>query len=389
MKRIVIISVLALFAMLMVSSLSATAGGWLSTRDTVEVTAGTVDFTVYSNHTGALYYNFTVEFPCAFDELIGMSDPVINITATNATYGLTYSIDCNGESIVSSGVIVGINSHTKIYTDIADNIPDNTTTVLIFNVSCNVTNNTVNLYFTGDDMNVTSAQLASHIVYLEKDETDLMVKELGQNRWTVNDSINGTNDFGYDLTDCNFSLVYPASASGSHGIEYMTGDIPNGTTMTYNVVYQKDSPYFDEDTDIDSISGSVTVTVYANEHEDLKDVGWELDPSEYTAFAGLSSADTLTITMDTKDTDWKWKNDNILFSSKLDFDEDESYVFTFSWAGATGGEAGTMPVTPTAPANWYEQPVYGFPVWLIIGVFAIIVVVLYFASSGKGKKKRK
>lgn len=213
-------------------------------------------------------------------------------------------------------------------------------------------------------------------------ESDVGVPEVN-GFWTVNDSIFVDNNLGYNLTNLSLNLTYPSNAHSEPVVSIDIASLLDGDSTYVYVQYQKEGPYY-KDADIDG----KTITVHG--YENLTDVEWNFDPTETTGFSTLTSAVTLTIEKngheldqgdaDEKHHDWYWDEGIIVFEG-LSISKGNNNDFEFIWTEPT-----TVPVTPvTAPVNWYEQQVAGFPVWLIIGVIVIIVVVLYFASSGKKK----
>jgi hypothetical protein len=199
--------------------------------------------------------------------------------------------------------------------------------------------------------------------------------------WTVNDSIYVNNDLGYNLTNLRLNLTYPSNWASEPVTHIDIASLNDGDSIYVYVQYQKKGPYY-KDADIDG----TTITVHG--YENLTGVEWRFDPTETTGFSTLTSAVTLTIekngheldqgVADGHHNDWYWNANGIIVFTDLSIAKGNDNTFEFIWTAPT-----TTPVTPapTAPVNWYEQPVYGFPVWLIIGVIAIVVVVLYFASK--------
>lgn len=386
MKRIVCVGVLALFALLVMASFPANADVWKTDRYDISVSSGTVDFIESASDSGDTSYDVTVELPCQYNELIGMTDPVITVNSTNAV-GLTYSIVVNGDTVVNNAIIAGVGTHTRTAQFLADQLTDNTTDELVFNITCNVSTNEIWLYFEGDDVPISTARLAGAIVVKEKDVGTPTVNEV----WTVNNSVNVTNALNYTLTDILINLTYPMHAQVEPIANISIATLASSATDTTYVQYQKTGPYFDEEDDIEG----TTITVYS--YEGLQDVYWEFVPTDYDVFAKLDVTDILTIKQ-SKDTldqgewdddpeDWYWDEDSekIIFEQLNIQEDEEDNEFSFTWT-TTGGLAGpdeeAIPEEiPPVEEPFYMQNVVGIPVWLVIGIIAVVIIVVIVASK--------
>lgn len=392
MKRLTCLGVLALFAVLVMAGMSGSA------RETVEVASGTLDFDYTISDSGEVSYLKTVRFPCSFNELSAMTDPVITIESTNAS-GLTYDIDAsvdntNWVTIVNSGVIAGAGSHTKAYSDIADNI-DNSSYMLYLNISANVTTNTISLHFVGDDVDLASegiTHLNTMISELDVDEIEIEAYEEDDDvdTWTVNDSISITNNdslFQTTLTDVNFTLNYPDGAETEPVGYWTVASVTWGDTWTPFVEYEKANPYYEIEEDIDGY------TIQVHSEEELNDiVFWDFEPEDYgwdvTEDDDLEitvNDDTLEQDEDEDDNSWYWDDEDIMFEylsledSEDDDDDDTDNVFEFDWTR-------TQPTTPEPEQPeedkpWYNQEFQGIPIWIIGALLIIIIMIVIVAAK--------
>jgi len=204
--------------------------------------------------------------------------------------------------------------------------------------------------------------------------------------WTVADSIQVTNNLGYNLTNIVLNLTYPSNWA-SKPVAHI--DIPflNDTLQTYVFVeYQKKAPYYNKTNDVDAN----VITVHG--YENLTGVGWKFDPTTITSFSALTSTVDLTIKKNghtleqgtvSNHKDWYWNADGVIVFEGLSVVKGDANAFNFIWTAPTTTTPVTVPSTTAPVQPWYMQTQGGFPVWLIIAVIVIVVALVFLASGGK------
>lgn len=395
MKRLILAGgVLLLLLLSMVPLTTATP----TTDDRVTVTAvsGTLDFDYYINDSGSLYYNNTIYLPCEFVELYSAANVLLNITATNATYGLNYSIVSNGAAIITNAEISGMGSHLRTYDTFVDNVPDNTTATIWINISCNVTNNTIVLHFWGSDVPIADPWLVAATTYTN--ETDNDTPDVG-GLWGVTDNITVLIN-QYNVTDVDVLFDYPSSSHLTAPTVWVNDtDITMGVLSYTEITYQKMGPAHElDENDVDeTITGtSHEVTVEFDSVDELTEADWTINPSDTVwdgAFATLDES-TLAIEINNHDLDDNdWSIGSIDMENVDIRDSDNTVVFTWTAAaGGTGGTGGTGVTTP-APSvltteYWIQEYNGVIPYWAIAAIIIIVVLALILVYYVETKKKK-
>jgi len=372
MKRIGVILGISAFLLLITAGASATT--WLTYREDVSISSGTVDISLtywHNQTTTTTYRNITL--PCQ----LGQLNRTVSKFAIKANGGnIVYNLTVNGVAIKSSQAVTDGNwDNTTLSNIISGGVDDSDTYInFTFNVSANT--NIIKIVIYGDDCALTSTWISNHITVKEKDVTEPEVGTSSTSAfWTVNDSITVTNSgLGYDLSDIKLTLSYPAHKISTPVSQVTISSLSDGSSAERYVQYQKYAPYVYKVKD-NSEGTSHEVVVYIKSNEVLTNcVDWVLDPSDevYDGAFDTLNTDTLEVEYNGVDIDWDVDDDgNIVFE---DFTVREQYTlnkFVFTWT-----EEAITPVIPAEKVAWYEQTYFGIPVWVILAVILIIVVAI-------------
>ena len=369
MKRIG--AILGIVAFLLLITAGASATTWLTYREDVSISSGTVDISLtywHNQTTTTTYRNITL--PCQ----LGQLNRTVSKFAIKANGGdITYNLTVNGQLIKDNiSVTDGSWSNTTIANIISGGV-DQSDTYINFTFNASANTNIIEIVIYGNDSALTSTWISNHVTVKEKDVT---TPEVGTSStsafWTVNDSITVTNSgLGYALSDINLTLSYPAHKISTPASYVTISSLSDSGSATRYVQYQKYAPYVYK-VDDNSEGTSHEVVVYIKSNEILTNcVDWVLDPSDEVydgAFDSLNT-DTLDVEYNGVDIDWDVDDGNIVFE---DFTVREQYTlnkFVFTWTEAE--EA----VAPPAEVPWYEQSYFGIPLWLIIAIIIVIVFI--------------
>jgi len=370
MKRIGVILGIVAFLLLITAGASATT--WLTYREDVSISSGTVDISLtywHNQTTTTTYRNITL--PCQ----LGQLNRTVSKFAIKANGGdIVYNLTVNGVAIKSSQSVTDGNwSNVTLANIVSGGVSSSDTYInFTFNVSANT--NIIKIVIYGNDSALTSTWISNHITVKEKDVT---TPEVGTSStsafWTVNDSITVTNTgLGYDLSDINLTLSYPSHKISTPASYVTVSSLSDSGSATRYVQYQKYAPYVYK-VDDNSESTSHEVIVYIKSNEVLTNcVDWTLDPSDevYDGAFDTLNTDTLEVEYNGVDIDWDVDDDgNIVFE---DFTVREQYTlnkFVFTWTEAEEALA------PPAEVPWYEQSYFGIPLWLIIAIILVIVLI--------------
>jgi len=370
MKRIG--AILGIVAFLLLITAGASATTWLTYREDVSISSGTVDISLtywHNQTTTTTYRNITL--PCQ----LGQLNRTVSKFAIKANGGnIVYNLTVNGVAIKSSQAVTDGNwDNVTLASIISGGVSSSDTYInFTFNVSANT--NIIKIVIYGNDGALTSTWISNHVTVKEKDVT---TPEVGTSStsafWTVNDSITVTNSgLGYDLSDIKLTLSYPAHKISAPVSQVTVSSLSNGGSAVRYVQYQKYAPYVYK-VDDNSEGTSHEVIVYIKSNEVLTNcVDWTLDPSDevYDGAFDTLNTDTLEVEYNGVDIDWDVDDDgNIVFE---DFTVREQYTlnkFVFTWTEAE--EA----VAPPAEVPWYEQSYFGIPLWLIIAIILVIVLI--------------
>jgi len=381
-QSIMILVFAGAFILLLSMVPSTTAIPTTDDRVTVTAVSGTLDFDYYINDSGALYYNNTIYLPCEFVELYSAANVLLNITATNATYGLNYSVVCNGGAIITYAEINGMGSHARTYDTFIDNVPDNTTAIIWINISCNVTNNTIVLHFWGSDVPIADQWLAAVTTHIN--ETDNDIPDVG-GLWSVTDNVTVSLN-QYNVTDVDVLFNYPSSCHFTADNVWVNDtDITVGVLSYTEITYQKMGPAHDldpNDVDEDITGTSHKVTVDFNSVDELTEAKWTINPTNAIWDGAFDTLDESTLAIeinnhDLGDSDWSIGSIDM---ENVDIDvSDNTAIFTWTTAGAGAGTT-----TPPAPTNILTQEaIAGVPNWIPIGIVIVAVIVGFIFLTKK------
>ena len=370
MKRIG--AILGIVAFLLLITAGASATTWLTYREDVSISSGTVDISLtywHNQTTTTTYRNITL--PCQLGEL----DDTATEFAIKANGGnIVYNLTVNGVAIKSSQAVTDGNWDNATLSNIISGGVDDSDTYINFTFNVSANTNIIKIVIYGDDSALTSTWISNHITVKEKDVTTPEVGTSSMSAfWTVNDSITVTNSgLGYALSDINLTLSYPSHKISTPASYVTISSLSDSGSATRYVQYQKYAPYVYK-VDDNSEGTSHEVIVYIKSNEVLTNcVDWTLDPSDevYDGAFDTLNTDTLDVEYNGVDIDWDVDDDgNIVFE---DFTVREQYTlnkFVFTW---TEGEEA---VAPPAEVPWYEQSYFGIPLWLIIAIIIVIVFI--------------
>ena len=371
MKRIGLIIAIATFLVLITSSASATS--WLTYRDTVTVSSGTVDLNFESlNVTGtSTHVNFSL--PCELSSL----DQTQTVFRVNATTNITYNLTVNGVAVKANHALVGGTIENTTLADCITAGVSGTDTYMDVTFTSNATA-TVKGEVYANDAPLTSTWLSNNVITKERDITTPTVGTGSTTSfWTVNDSIEIDNFLGYTLTDLKANITYPSDKISTPITQRTVASLANNTRDVSFIQYQKYAPYVYKV--IDSSSGtSHQVTVYIRTHELLTQiVDWQLIPSKdvYKGYFDTLDNSTLKITYNGVSQDYTVDSNG--YVNINDFTTRESWSqnkFVFTWTEAQA-------VVPPAQVSWYEQQMFGLPVWVILSAVIVFIAIAVFYTK--------
>lgn len=396
MKRIVCVSVFALFALSVILAVpTGLADDWGTGRETVEASSGWTNISFTSAGAGgALFMADNVSLPSDSQHW----DQTLTFFGIEADGGdIWVNLTVNGVAILDTVFVEDGNFSNKTLADLS--LAANTSYIDYNLTVSNSTNYNYAIDFIGNEMPLNDGFL-NGIDYFEMDISDEI--KVGKS-WRVNDSINVTNGDVFDLDEVLLNLTYPSHARTNNDTVDTINTSSLAASADWNTVvsYRKNGPTFEDEDDNDEYiidvqeDGDVEVTI--DSPEDLDDVKWYLDPTEFVEFDGLDADVTdLVITFDGNelneddDDDWEW-NDGILEISNLDMEEgDEDNIAIFSWTGAGSGGTGgdgdgdgdgdVLPPDDGEETPLWEQEYLGVPMLLLVGIIAVIVLVIIVAS---------
>ena len=371
MKRVGLIIAIATILLLTTGSASATT--WLTYRDTVSVGSGTTDINVESLNITGTTSTVNVSLPCELSSL----DQDNTIFRVNASVNRTYNLTVNGIAVKTDQAVLGGGWSNTTLADCITAGVAGTDTYINVTFTANDTA-TAQGEIVGNDSALTSTWLANNIVTKEKDVTTPTVGTGSTTSfWTVNDSITVSDSLGYTLTDLKLNITYPSDKVSTPVTQEVISSLANGASATRYIQYQKYGPYVYKVND-DSSGTSHQVTVYIKTHELLTQVvDWELIPSKdvYNGYFDTLDNDTLAVTYNGVSQDYTVDSSGNI--NIEDFTARESWSqnkFVFTWTEA-------QVVTPPAQVSWFDQQVFGFPVWAILSAVILLIAVAVIYSK--------
>jgi hypothetical protein len=372
MKQTIFIIIVGLFALLLAAS-SVSAVTWLTYREDVSFSVGTVDFDIVYYHNGTtteVYRNITL--PCNIENLTSV---VWNITGDGGAAYFNLSVNgvmCNTTGNYTDGV-----SNLTTLAQMETAGVDNTSEYLNFTFNASAATNDIAITVTANDATFSTTWLSGNIVVKECDVTSPKVKpELSKSYWVVNDSINISSTIGYTLTDLNLTTVYPGHYISNPDTYIRVASLANGSYNSNYTVYQKRGPYvYSVDDDIDGTKHKVTILIKAEELL-TNCADWELEGTDSVYDGAFDTLDYTTLDVEVNGVDVDWDEGSIDMDDLTIRSVHSLNKFTFEWT-AVG-------VTPTpAPSvlpGWTD--VYILPLWLwavIITAGSVAVVVAIVA----------
>ncbi|RLB86789.1 MAG: hypothetical protein DRH10_10045, partial [Deltaproteobacteria bacterium] len=264
MKRIG--AILGIVAFLLLITAGASATTWLTYREDVSISSGTVDISLtYWHNQTTTTTSRNITLPCQ----LGQLNRTVSKFAIKANGGnIVYNLTVNGVAIKSSQAVTDGNwDNVTLASIISGGVSSSDTYInFTFNVSANT--NIIKIVIYGNDSALTSTWISNHITVKEKDVT---TPEVGTSStsafWTVNDSITVTNSgLGYALSDINLTLSYPAHKISTPASYVTVSSLSNGGSAVRYVQYQKYAPYvYKVDDNSEGTSHEVIVYIKSNE----------------------------------------------------------------------------------------------------------------------------
>jgi len=375
MKNTISIVIVGLFALLLAAS-SVSAVTWLTYREDVSFSVGTVDLDIIYYHNGTtteVYRNITL--PCNIENLTSV---VWNITGDGGVAYFNLSVNgimCNTTGNYTDGVS---NLTTMAQMETAG--VDNTSTYLNFTFNASAATNDIAITVTAADATFSTAWLTNNIVVKERDVTDPTIcTTLAKSYWVVNNSINTSSTIGYTLTDINLTTVYPGHYISAPDTYIRVATLANDSYNMNYTVYQKRGPYvYSVAEDIDGSTHTVTILINAEELLTTC-VDWELEETDsvYEDTFGTLSYTSLDVELNNADVDW---DEGSVDMEDLTIRSTHALnKFTFEWTAvsAAGADSGVTDITPVDEGlPGFTDVVFNLPVWLWITIISACVIAL-------------
>lgn len=386
MKHTIFVILASIIALLAIS-FSATGITWLTYREDVTFTVGTVDL----NHTwwgNATTTNITrnVTLPCNVSELTNATTN-ITIRASGGAIALNLSVNsngCNGTTPISDGdtVAIGLDdllSGGKVLS---------THKYLNFTWSIWNATNQLSINITGNDCSIDSSWISNNITIKEYDKTTPEIKTaLSSSFFTVNDSINisHSSSIDHNLTDLNLTTVYPSHNISTPDTYIRATEIVNGSYQINYTVYQKRGPYtYDIDEEIDGRDHEVTI--YVKSEEVLTNcVDWTIDPDDdfYDGYFDTVDNSSLVIKINgVKEEDWDRDGDNIEMTDLTVRATHTQNKFVFTWTvPAVVAPAAAPSIIPGLTDTVFFAPFWIWIVTIIAVITGISAGVVYIRKK--------
>ena len=374
MKNTISIVIVGLFALLLAAS-SVSAVTWLTYREDVSFSVGTVDLDIVYYHNGTtaeVYRNITL--PCDIENLTSV---VWNITGDGGVAYFNLSVNgvmCNTTGNYTDGV-----SNLTTLAQMETAGVANTSTYLNFTFNASAATNDIAITVTANAATFSASWLSSNIVIKERDVTDpIICTALAQSYWVVNDSINISNAIGYTLTDINLTTIYPG-----HNISTPDTYIKVATlaTASYNVnytVYQKRGPYVYTVSE-DIVGSKHTVTILIKSEELLTTcVDWELEETDSVYDDTLDTLSYTSLDVELNNVDVDWDEGSIDMEDLTIRSTHALNKFTFEWTAvaAVGADGVPAAITPVEGLPGFTDVVWNLPVWLWITIISACAIAL-------------
>ena len=366
MKHTISIVIVGLFALLLAAS-SVSAVTWLTYREDVSFSVGTVDLDIIYYHNGTtteIYRNITL--PCDIENL---TSAVWNITGDGGAEHFNLSVNgvmCNTSGNYSDGV-----SNLTTLAQMETAGVDNTSTYLNFTFNASGATNDIAITVTADDATFYPGWLSSNIVVRERDVTTPEIKaSLATSYWVVNNSINISSTIGYTLTDINLTTIYASHYVSNPDTYILVATLANDSYNSNWTVYQKRGPYIHSvDDDIDGDDHKVTILIKVEELL-TNCVDWELISSASVYDDMFDTLDYTTLDVEINGVNVDWDEGSIDMDDLTIRTTHSLNKFTFEWTEVSVVAAEEAP--PILP-GWTDI-YWNIPVWLWVTIIVAIAV---------------
>jgi len=377
-----------LLTIFMLSVATVNAYTWETYRNDITIESGMTDINDrinLSDYTGTgTNVSGVVKLPCNIDNITTIFFNVSNDGAATIYYNLTVnSIDVNLSDTVAA---YAKNETSKSnYTAASGSVTLENIT-WSFNASSYAN---LSLYLYAVDADMCSYWLSQNIVMTER---DVIVPEVvnsrnsGQSFWTVNDSINTSFTWGYNLSGILLNITYPSNKVTNGSANISIASATNDSSDEQYTQYQKRGPYvYSVD---ESIDGSKhTVTIKLKSPEILRDcVDWTLLTNADCYDDYFDTLDYSTLDVELNGIDQSWSQGSVVFEEIDVKTSPTNNEWTFEWTVSTASETGGGVSTPVEQvANVLTSQIFILPnwLWIVIIISAIVLVVVYV----KYKKK--
>ena len=327
-KGIYIWIVLAICTSLLFSGGYATE--WLTNREAIEVSSGTVD---------------------------------LNITDSNLY------MPAGGAG--ASGATV-----TKTLSDYQTAGGDTSLAYIAWSFNANQTDDEwLNITVTADNATLLSSWISSKVKVYEQDQSTPQIKtEMIDSFFTVKDKVVVSNSFDYTLYNLSLNLTYPSHAISKPYNSILFSSIANNSSSVKYIGYQKRGPYI-KDMELTNDGNEYTLEVRVYSYETLIDcVDWVIDTEdeEYAEYFTNLDPTTLEITEGHTQIDYTYDNGTITIE---DLSLVQGYTeYTFTWTY-------TPPVTPpVTPSTTTEAPeISMFPLMMVLIILVLAIMAVYMA----------
>lgn len=369
MKKIVASGFLAFILVACMLSLNGSAT-WITYAETIDVPSGYADINHTFTYTANTSGSKNVTLPCTVGDLDNSST---NFTIYNSDTGaIYYNLTVNGNAVNDTDTVASGETNTTNLTQMITAGVSASATYLNFVWNASADTDIINITIVADDAPLRSAWLNSRTTFAEEIKSDPFITRRQANSFfAVRDRCKFSNNLLFNLTDVTLNITYPSHRVSTGASTFTWTTLQNGTTGTKYVGYQKYGPRVST-IKHETISGGYRTTIKIYSHEILTGmVNWELDTTDedFEDYFPKFNINTLEVELNKHDIDFE--------EGSVDM-EDMSVVsgyntFTFEWSAVA------PPVIAPAVVAWYEEAIFGIPIWGLIAFITIVIVILVAA----------
>lgn len=375
-KGIYIWIVLAICTSLLFSGGYATE--WLTNRESIEVSSGTVDLNITDSNlympAGGASSDVlgNISLPCNIANL-----SVMNFTIENKeTIPITVNLTVNGVALLSSYSLTSGGTITKTLNDYQTAGGDTSLAYIAWSFNANQTDDEwLNITVTADNATLLASWINSKVKVYEQDQSTPQIKtEMIDSFFTVKDKVVVSNSFDYTLYNLSLNLTYPSHAISRPYNSILFSSVANNSISVKYIGYQKRGPYI-KDMELTNDGNEYALEVRVYSYETLIDcVDWIIDTEDesYAEYFTNFDPTTLEITEGNTQIDYTYDNGTITIE---DLSLVQGYTeYTFTWTY-------TPPVTPSVtPSTTTEAPeISMFPLMMVLIILVLAIMAVYMA----------